>query len=63
MMEKNKCPICQGMGFNNGKICPCVTGYGVDGMPDIFKDIFRGLWGGTPDSSATKGEKGDKSSG
>jgi hypothetical protein len=52
-MEKSKpCPICQGTGFANGKLCPCVTGEkpAVDlpeGWQDIFGDIF----------SATKGKK------
>jgi hypothetical protein len=41
-----KCPICEGTGFRDGKICPCITGPKDSGieMPDCFKDIF-GLGG------------------
>jgi len=33
--EKNPCPLCQGTGFKNGKLCTCITGAKIDGMPDL----------------------------
>ena len=41
---RNYCPICQGSGFRDGQICPCITGEGVDlpeGWSDIFGNIFN----------------------
>jgi hypothetical protein len=51
-MDRRKCPICQGTGFHDGQICPCITGKKPDGLPEIpdcFKDIFGDIWEGKHD--------------
>jgi hypothetical protein len=48
-MEKDnfKCGICGGTGFKDGKVCICISGLKderSDVLPDIFKDIFGGIF-------------------
>jgi hypothetical protein len=47
MMPTN-CPICQGTGFANGKLCSCISG--TPDLPGelkaIFGDIFSGKYRG-----------------
>ncbi len=41
MDKKPKCPICQGLGFKDGKICSCIGK--KDDPPQVVKDIFEML--------------------
>jgi len=56
-MEKTKCPICQGTGFANGKLCICITGKKPEGMPDLpdgWADIFEDIFHYKGDKKETK---------
>ena len=35
-----KCPVCNGTGFHNGKICVCITGKGQPEVPELLRQIF-----------------------
>ena len=34
------CPICNGIGFYNGKICVCIAGTGVGDVPEFLMGLF-----------------------
>jgi len=38
-MKDEKCPICQGTGFRDGKLCVCITGEGLDAF-NFLKDLL-----------------------
>ena len=51
-----KCPICQGTGFKDGKLCICITGDGPKTNGDIF-DFLKGF--GMTDKREDKSDERD----
>lgn len=56
-MNEYKCPICNGTGFKDGKICTCISKKADDGLEalkSLFGDVFK-------DNGPKKGESSEMS--